>query len=325
VSAPAGIFRHSEVGSRRRAILVTGTHYSGTTWVGRVLARAPNVAYLHEPFNLRAPAGICAAQFPYWYTYLTDDNSDDYKSALADTLAFRYRIRSGIKELDGMSSAARMVRDCVNFAWWRLRGCRPLVKDPIAVLSAEWLQRTFGMDVVMLIRHPAAFALSVKRRNARHPFSHFVEQRHLIEGPLARHAEQLRAFAARESDITDQAGFLWRVLVDAILGFRRRHPDWLFVRYEDLTRDPGAGFRTICEHIDLPFAGNVRRAIEATTTSKNPTDATSARRHSHFRRDITAIVDRWKRELSRDEIDRVRTWTEPMASTFYTDEDWQVG
>jgi Sulfotransferase family len=323
VSAPAGTFRPSEVGSRRPAILVTGTHYSGTTWVGRVLARAPNVAYLHEPFNLRAPAGICAARFPHWYTYLTDDNSDNYKSALADALAFRYRIRHEIKELDGMISAARMVRDSVNFAWWRLRGSRPLVKDPIALLSAEWLQRTFGMDVLMLIRHPAAFALSIKRRNARHPFSHFVEQKPLIEGPLARHADQLKAFAARECDLTDQAGLLWRVLVDAILGFRRSHPDWLFVRYEDLTRDPETGFRAICEQIDLPFARNVRRAIEATTTSKNPTEATRAR-HSHFRRDTAAIVDRWKRELSRDEIDRIRSWTEPMASAFYTDEDWQV-
>jgi hypothetical protein len=256
--------------------------------------------------------------------YLTDDNGDYYKPALGDTLAFRYGIREELKEVDGLRHAARMARDSVNFARWRLWNYRPLVKDPLALLSAEWLQRTFGMQVVVLIRHPAAFALSIKRRNARHPFSHFLEQPLLMKGPLALHAERLAAFAALERDIGDQAGLLWRVLVDAVLGFRERHPDWLFIRHKDLTRDPEAGFRTICGHVGLPFSRGVQREIEKTTSSKNPTDATSARPRSHFFRDTAAVIDRWKRDLSPEEVARIRAWTEPTASVFYTDEDWQV-
>ena len=37
-----------------RPILVTGSHLSGTTWVGRMIAVSPCVAYLHEPFNLNS-------------------------------------------------------------------------------------------------------------------------------------------------------------------------------------------------------------------------------------------------------------------------------
>jgi hypothetical protein len=139
--------------------------------------------------------------------HLTDQNNDHDKRALVDGLAVCYGIRSELKGLNGLAPAGRMVRDSVDVARCRLRGHQPLVKDPIALLSAEWLQRTLGMDRVVPIRHPGAFA-------------------HGIKDPLARHAGRLTAFAARERDITDQAGLLWRVLVDGVLGFCRRRPSW---------------------------------------------------------------------------------------------------
>jgi hypothetical protein len=52
--------------------------------------------------------------------YLADHNGDFYKRALADILAFRYGIREELKEVDGLRNGARMVRNSVNFARWRL-------------------------------------------------------------------------------------------------------------------------------------------------------------------------------------------------------------
>ncbi len=56
------------------------------------------------------------------------------------------------------------------------RGATPLVKDPIALFSAEWLAATFDMRVLVMIRHPAAFAASIRRRGWRHRFADFLEQ-----------------------------------------------------------------------------------------------------------------------------------------------------
>ncbi|MCF8233846.1 MAG: hypothetical protein K9G67_15655 [Bacteroidales bacterium] len=36
----------------KKEILVTGAHRSGTTWVGHVMREAPEVHYIHEPFNV---------------------------------------------------------------------------------------------------------------------------------------------------------------------------------------------------------------------------------------------------------------------------------
>ena len=37
--------------TRNRPILVTGTHRSGSTFVGRMIAAHPKVVYVSEPFN----------------------------------------------------------------------------------------------------------------------------------------------------------------------------------------------------------------------------------------------------------------------------------
>jgi hypothetical protein len=34
-----------------RPIVVTGTHRAGTTWVGEMISKSPEVTYIHEPFN----------------------------------------------------------------------------------------------------------------------------------------------------------------------------------------------------------------------------------------------------------------------------------
>ena len=44
-------------------ILVTGAHRSGTTWVGKMLALAPGIGYVHEPFSPRTPVGMSPAGF----------------------------------------------------------------------------------------------------------------------------------------------------------------------------------------------------------------------------------------------------------------------
>ncbi|HUH21151.1 MAG TPA: hypothetical protein VLZ09_04715, partial [Gaiellaceae bacterium] len=62
--------------SAKRPILVTGAHRSGTTWVGKMLALAPGVGYVHEPFNPRFSAG----RFDRYFTVVTRENEARYAS-----------------------------------------------------------------------------------------------------------------------------------------------------------------------------------------------------------------------------------------------------
>jgi LPS sulfotransferase NodH len=51
----------------QKPILVTGSHRSGSTWVGTMLATSPSVGYVQEPFSLNHRPGIFSAKFDYWF------------------------------------------------------------------------------------------------------------------------------------------------------------------------------------------------------------------------------------------------------------------
>ena len=120
-------------------ILVTGLNRSGTTWVGRTLARAPDVGMIYEPFNPGHRRGILRAPTPHWFTYVAGDAPAELTADVRRTLAFRYSYAAEIPRLRSARDAGRMARDAAVFAAHRLRRDRPLVKDPIAVsLRRGW-------------------------------------------------------------------------------------------------------------------------------------------------------------------------------------------
>jgi len=212
-----------------------------------------------------------------------------------------------------------MIRDWLNMSRGRRRGNRALLKDPIALFSAEWIADRFDADVMVLIRHPAAFVGSLTRgEGTHHPFSHFLKQPLLMERYLQPYDDQIRRFAERELPPLDQAILLWNIIHSMILGYRKRRPNWLFVRHEDLSRNPVGEYRAIFESLDLPFTDEVEQTIiDSTHTS----DAKN--RDRGLVRESKANIWSWKRRLSEDQIAKVREQTREVAEQFYSDADWE--
>lgn len=134
------------------------------------------MGYIQKPFNILCRPGRCTARFPYWFYYVCEENEEQYFHQIEQTLQFHYQVQEEIRAMQGPRGAARMVRDCWRFQFNRLNRRRPLLHDPLALFSAEWLARRFDFDVVVLIRHPAAFVASVKSLHWEHPFDHFLKQ-----------------------------------------------------------------------------------------------------------------------------------------------------
>jgi hypothetical protein len=303
-----------------KPILVTGSHRSGTTWAGRVLAFSPTpLGYIWEPFNPRHRPGTFPIRFPRYFEYLCAENGAAYAAPLADTLAFRYRPAAELRSLRSPRDAARMARDWSQFARNRRRGATPLMKDPIAVFSSEWLADTFDMRVVVMIRHPASFATSIRRRGWRHRFADFLDQPLLMRDHLGSFEDAIRAASEREPDLLDEAILLWNVLYGSIAGMQEPRPDWLYVRQEDLAREPVARFGDLYSQLGLEWSHGVEQRVLATSAASNPADS---QRVDSIRRNSAAHVNAWKAHLTAAEIERVRRGTEPLASRWYGDGDW---
>jgi len=161
--------------------LLTGSHRSGTTWAANMLAVSPDLAFIMEPFNdANKRRGIFNARFGRFFPYVTDENEHLYLAAAEKTIGFRYDLAAGIKAADSVRQYARVVRDIFQTILNRMQGKRPFVKDPNALFLVEWLVRRFDMDVVILIRHPAAFISSLRILKWGFPFSSLLDQPSLI-------------------------------------------------------------------------------------------------------------------------------------------------
>jgi hypothetical protein len=326
-SSPSISAANSDHAQGRPLVLVTGSPRSGTTWVGDVLQRSPGMMLLTEPFNpdlSQRPWRVCNIRFHEWFIYVTDDNAHIYERPIRRMLELKHdtidRLRASRNWKDVVDVTARAAR----FRLSRFTTHGSIMKDPLALASSEWLARRFGAKVVVLIRHPAAIVSSYKRLNLCVDIRGLLRQPLLLRDLLGPMEEELRDFVkpAVEPDIVDQAAMLWKALHFMILEFQRRHPDWLFVRHEDLSKDTAGGFEKICEHVGLPYTENVRRfAIESNDERLPPElgvqDAFTTRRNAALN------LTNWKSRLTGEEIARIRDRVEGVANDFYRDEEWK--
>jgi hypothetical protein len=279
----------------------------------------PPVAYLWEPFSVLHRPGICRARFPYWFPYVCAENEQPYLAPITDMLDFRYGTAAELRSVRSVKDAGRLIRDRRGFHRYRAQSARPLLKDPIAVFSAEWLSDTFAMDVLVLIRHPAAFANSVKMRRLRHPFGDFLAQPLLMRDLLSPFEEEIRGFTSHERPLLDQAILLWKLIHHAIAEFRHRRPEWLFLRLEDLASDPMSRFEDIYIRLGQELDVRARAIILEHSRSTNAAESPDPADH---RRDSRASIETWKSRLTGEEIEKIRREVEPLSKEFYSDVDW---
>src|SRR4051812_35836996 len=83
-----------------QSILVTGSHRSGTGWVGQVLAASPEaVGYVWEPFSILHRPGTCAVRFEHWFPYVCEENEGAVRGAVTDMLRWRYAAGAELRSL----------------------------------------------------------------------------------------------------------------------------------------------------------------------------------------------------------------------------------
>lgn len=297
---------------RRTPILVSGSHRSGSTWLGKMIALTDEIGYIHEPFHRKF--GISGKLFSKWFIYICEENEDEFKKALDTYLQFKYPFFNKLKDADSLRDYGRSIRDFSFFIWNRLNNKRPLMKDPISIFSADWLHKTFDMDVIILIRHPAAFVGSIKKSGWRTGMHNFLEQPLLIRDHLKSFEPELREHAAEKKDLIEEGILLWNMIHSVILKYEEVYDDWFFIRHEDLSRMPLQKFEEIYEFLNLEYTDTIKEKIKSYTTEKDSPDK--------LKRNSKSNVWSWKNRLSKEEIKRVREGTMPIASHFYTDKNW---
>ena len=305
----------------KKPILVTGAHRSGTTWIGKMLAADPQVAYISEPLNVWHRPGVMRTATPQWYTYICEDNEAEYISALRETLEFQYHPWLEIKSLRSMKDFLRMGRDWWTFSRGSLNSQDALIKDPFAVFSSAWFAKALDCQVVMVVRHPAAVTSSLLRLNWNFDFSDLLNQPLLMRDWLKPFQREMETLSNSAVDMIAQSCLLWRMVYQAAAELKERFPEFLIIRHEDLSLDPVGEFRLLYESLDLNYSQKVEQTIINSSSARNPKEVSPSAVHS-VSVDSRANLENWKLRLTTSDIDRVHRLTNDAANNFYPDEDW---
>jgi hypothetical protein len=286
-----------------------------------MLAAAPSVLYIHEPFKpVKYRPGICSARFDHWFTFICSQNEASVKPALLKTINLQYNWQAEVRTNPGLSNWRKVFHRSLEFRRYRQQGLIPLLKEPIALFSAEWLAQTFDMNVLVLIRHPAAFVSSLKRLNWEFPFVHFMEQPLLMKARLAPFAKEISRYSEHKQDIIEQACLLWRILYYVVWQYQQQYAhSWLFWRHEDISRESLTAFADIFNRLGLDFtpaAANINNEHSLGNGSTPLAESKGLKRNSR------SNIWQWRERLTPAEISLIRHRTEDVAYHFYSADDW---
>lgn len=280
-----------------------------------MLGLSPEIFYIHEPFNVDYPHELVPRSFNRWYEYIPPTRKGERHDDLRRVIDLRYPLWYHLSRSRSLGEAVRCLRSSARYVKSRLLGRSVLLKDPLALLSAEWVAERFDLEVLVMIRHPAGFAGSLKKKEWTFPFRDLLAQDRLMEEHLSPFAEEIETFANTGQDVVDQAALLWTVLYTVVSAHQDQHPEWTFLRHEDVARQPADIFESLYDRFGLCFTDSIQAEIKAHSEASGGDD-------DRLRRNSRAVVRNWERRLTPSEIKRVRGRTEPVASEFYSDDDW---
>ena len=273
-----------------KPLLITGSHRSGSTWIGKVIERSNDFIYLEEPTSLHKIEGSLSS-IKYWFQYI--HNSDK-----------------------------NMIQELIYLNKYTLsQNKKALFKDPLAFFSIDTFINTLEADVLISVRHPAAFVSSLKRLGWSHDFNHFLKQKKLMETYLYPYKNEIKEFATNEKDIIDQGILLWNIINLNTLKFKQKYPNIYIVRHEDLSLDPLNAFQKIFDYFNIPFTSTVKQYLLVTTSQKNDAEAQGNLTHQ-LHRNSKANIYNFKSRLTQDEIKRIKIGTETISHIFYDKEWW---
>ena len=295
----------------RKPILVTGFYRSATTWTGMIICYSGKYGNIYEPFN--PDVSLLLPENKLTFRYICKENENSYLESLNKVMNFDYDLSSLIKDSKNIELFKRNLKVYLEFIYFKRKKYIPLIKDPIAVFSADWLAEKYDMDVVVMNRHPLGFISSLLKNNFGFDFNHFLNQPLLMDEYLEDYAERILEMKdqinkeGKNRETTIKYGILmWEIINSVILRYKSKHKNWLFYRLEDIQIDTRGFVNGLYSDLNIKIDSSIDKKIHYQLTKKKSKNKLKS----------------WKNYLSKDEIIEVKKLLQDKAMIFYGNSDW---
>ncbi|MEO0373868.1 MAG: sulfotransferase [Cyanobacteria bacterium P01_A01_bin.17] len=303
-----------------RLSIVCGLHRSGTTFVGKLLSRAAGQVIVEPSNPLWGVLGV-----PMWYPYLEQGQRStlEVQQLYEDLVHFRRRWnRVPLKPVSLPSHLAlRLFGGRQGLIWSRLKLQQWLNqlpenifwKDPFVTFALGYLVQTYSSLVVCMVRHPGALYFSNHRLGWRFNVQEMRKQPHLM-GKFGHTIPQEHWDLATPGSAACIA-ILWKLMAQVVHSVSERFDQILVVRHEDLCLNPSEITANICQHLQVPYTGEIQGYLEQTGQGKSAEPPPGVV-HS-FRRDRDALINNWRQKIALEDAAMMQEIIGNDLHTFY--------
>ncbi len=196
-----------------------------------------------------------------------------------------------------------------------------LIKDPIGCFSAEYIHREFDAQVVVILRHPAAFVSSMKRVGWTFDFSPWLAQPKLVRDHLSE-IPGWDDFDFKCSDPVRRNAMQWLCITLTLRKFLARNHGMISVTHEQISMTPVPGFKELYARLGIAWSDEIEGYVRKHTESSEVSPESSA--IHHHTRSSESLVTRWMKDLSASEIETVREITGDVAEDIFGADAWDI-
>jgi hypothetical protein len=282
-------------------LLILSLPRCGSSWVGEILGSASNALYLREPLT----QSILAAN--------ESSHSEIYINPITPLRSYKHFADMAFSGLPVFN------RDIVKKPerWSPFdRKYKRLVIKEVNPLACEWLLQCYRPQMVFLVRHPAAVALSYLKLgwkiNIR---EQLLNHQHLMESNLKPWEKYL--LSVTNQDFWELQGAFQGAILRLVLDSIVTHSDYRIIRYEDLCANPVEIFQCLFDFVRLSWDDEVKNVISMKSSQGNVNEPYSTSRHSK------EMINAWKEKLSDQEVNRLKAAYCVFDLPWYrSSEDW---
>jgi len=243
-----------------RLIFLIGAPRSGTTLLARMLSAHSMIYGRAEP-HLITPI----AHLGYW---------DTVQKAPYDPINVQQAIQEVVTELPGGEADY-------------LEALRAYTDTMYAKMLALAPGKRFFLDKT------PAYALVLPFLTKLYPRARYVV---LTRHPLAVLSSYVESFFDGDYQVALSHNPILSRYVPALARFVREQPvPLVWLKYEELVKEPEAQFRRVCEHLGIPFEEKAISYGESGEEFKGLGDPTGVARHT---RPVTSSVSKWAAEIA---------------------------
>lgn len=287
-----------DIEERKKPILLTGLPRSGSTWVLRILGAAKCVIPFHEPDHLEEH-GIGKKGM---HLYVNKDQNDIQYYSLYDSI-FKGRTYQPVS----------LTKACLFHYLKYIQSYLPnrviLVKSVFTLHNTDWIYKNFQPRVVILLRNPFSLLHSVRRLFPEARLGKPVlEDRVLIRDYLEGYEDILTSAKTPYEQLAARVGAYYKIILTGV----KKHQEWLVITHEQLCKAPIVGFKQLYAKLGLCWTDEIEKIIWKHNRKKRDDNV------HHVCRIATREIDKWKKLLTRDEINQIRKYYRPFRNEYYS-------